>query len=535
MIWEFKQRLFVTQRRVSLAAVADMSNPSTRRLLQSHIDSLGGLPAAGTPDEYAALFEAAYPAESDRRAYIESKLAGAKPSYGHVALAGLLHSGLARIVWTTNFDPMVADACAHVYGGTGSLTTVTLDSAALAAEVMLEERWPIEIKLHGDFRSRRLKNTSDELRTQDAHLRHQLIESCKRFGLIIVGYSGRDSSVMDALAEVVRDPNGFPGGLFWMHRADAPPPERVEKLLADARGVGIEAATISIANFDEALRDLIRLTPVGQSKTLHDFAAARRRWTGAPVPTGKTGWPIIRLNAIPVTEAPAVCRRVECSVGGTREAREAAANSKSDILVARVRAGVLAFGSDDAVRAAFHSHGVASFDLHPIEASRLRYDSGERGLLRDALTRALTRERSLAFIRRRNTDLLYPLDAQAPRWKPLARIVGPLRGTIPGNSSLAWHEGVGTRLDWADDRLWLLFEPRIVFDGVTEATKSVAADFGRERTVRRYNRELNALIEFWASFLAGTGEQLRALGIGDGVDAVFRLSSTTAFSRRAGA
>ena len=29
-----------------------------------------------------------------------------------------------------------------------------------------EEHWPIEIKLHGDFRSRRLKNTEDEFRQQ---------------------------------------------------------------------------------------------------------------------------------------------------------------------------------------------------------------------------------------------------------------------------------------------------------------------------------------------------------------------------------
>jgi hypothetical protein len=88
-------------------------------------------------------------------------------------------------------------------------------------------------------------------------------------------------------------------------------------------------------------------------------------------------------------------------------------------------------------------------------------------------------------------------------------------------------------LDWADDRLWLLVEPRIVFDGLTQENKSVAADFARERTVKRYNRQLNELIDFWGGVLAGDGGDLRALGIGDGVDAVFRLSSDTAFSWRA--
>jgi hypothetical protein len=34
--------------------------------------------------------------------------------------------------------------------------------------------------------------------------------------------------------------------------------------------------------------------------------------------------------------------------------------------------------------------------------------------------------------------------------------------------------------------------------------------------------------------LAGDGCELRALGIGEGVDAIFRLSSDTGFSMRAG-
>ena len=53
-----------------------------------------------------------------------------------------------------------------MFGTTGSLTTVALDAPDLAAQLIGEARWPLEIKLHGDFRSRRLKNTPDELRHQ---------------------------------------------------------------------------------------------------------------------------------------------------------------------------------------------------------------------------------------------------------------------------------------------------------------------------------------------------------------------------------
>jgi hypothetical protein len=187
MVWEFKQQLFVSQRRVASGRVSDLSNPVIRRLLQDHIDASGKLPARDSPDEYATLFEAVWPNERDRQTYLDGKLKGAKPSYGHMALATLMRAGQLKLAWTTNFDPLIADASSKIYDSTGALTTVTLDAPDFAAQSIAAERWPIEIKLHGDFRSRRLKNTTDELRRQDAILRRALLEASKRFGLIAAG------------------------------------------------------------------------------------------------------------------------------------------------------------------------------------------------------------------------------------------------------------------------------------------------------------------------------------------------------------
>jgi hypothetical protein len=532
MVWEFKQRLFVSQRRVSPHAVADLSSPPVRAQLQAHIDASEHLPARGAADEYAALFEAVYPAEADRRAYLDSKMGGARPSYGHMALATLMRAGLCRLVWTTNFDALIADACARVYSATGPLTTVALDAPDLAAQLIGDERWPLEVKLHGDFRSRRLKNTPDELRHQDARLRRVLIDACRRHGLVVAGYSGRDESVTDALEEAIESDGAFPGGLFWLYRGEDQPPDRVSQLLIRAVAAGVEAAVVRVENFDEALRDLTRLVDGLDTTALDEFAIERRRWSGAPLPTGPRGWPVVRLNALLVTESPTVCRRVVCSLGGYAEIRQAVEKAGVDILFSRVQAGILAFGADADVRVAFDPYDIIDFDLHAVEQRRLRYDSGERRLLRDALARALARDRGLRHTRRRNTDLLAPVEVNDHGWAPLRSLVGQLSGTVAGDPELAWYEGVGTRLDWADDRLWLLVEPRTVFDGISDANKAAATDFARERTARRYNRQLNDLVAFWARLLYGDGGELRALGVGSGVDAVFRLSPDTAFSRR---
>lgn len=533
MVWEFKQLLLVSQRHISPQAVTDLSNPAIRAQIQAHIDASEHLPGSGAADEYAALFEAVYPSEADRRTYLDSKIAGAKPSYGHLALATLMRAQLTRLVWTPNFDSLVADACAKIYDTTGPLTIVTLDAPGLAAQVIADGHWPIEVKLHGDFRSRRLKNTGDELRQQDALLRQVLVDSCRRFGLVVAGYSGRDESIMDALAEAMEHSGAFPAGLFWLHRGEDPPLPRVGQLLARAADTKVEAALVRVENFDEALRDLIRLVDGLETSTLDTFATERQRWSSAPRPGGRRGWPVVRLNALPLVHAPSVCRQVICQIGGYSEVREAVEKAGVNVLTARTRAGVLAFGADADVHAAFDPYGITHFDLHTVEPKRLRYDSGERGLLRDALTRAIMRQRGLRGIRRRSTDLLTPLEPQDLRWTPLRRLVGTLNGAVVGHPELMWSEGIAARLDWADERLWLLIDPRTVFEGITDDNKAAAADFARERSVRRYNRQLNDLIAFWAVLLAGDGSELRALAIGDGVDAAFRLSSDTGFSRRA--
>lgn len=532
MIWEFKQRLFITKRQVTSESVKDLSNPVVRSRLQQFIDGLDDAPPAEAPDEYAALFEMVSPSEADRRTYIAAKVKGGKPSYGHIALATLMRGEVAQLVWTTNFDPLVADACAKVYDGTGHLTTVALDAPELARQAILEGLWPIEVKIHGDFRSRRLKNTSDELRLQDEKLRSILIDSCRRFGLIVAGYSGRDSSVMDAFEAAIESPGAYPAGLFWLHRGESEPYKRVTQLIERASSLDVEAALVRIENFDEMLRDVVRLQTNLDTSVLDKFALDRKRRTPAPRPRHGTGWPVLRLNAIPIVQSPSVCRLIVCDVGGYADARGAVEASGGDVLVARTRAGVLGFGTDRDMHAAFDSYGIRDFGLHTIEPKRLRYESGERGLLRDALTRAVTRQRGLRSVSRGGSDLLVPVDPAAHIWQPLKRLVGSLQGTIPGIPGLRWFEGLGVRIDWADDRLWLLLEPRTVFEGTTFENKGAAADFARERTVRRYNKTLNDLIAFWAAVISDNGSELRAFGIGDGVDAVFKLGRNTSYSRR---
>ncbi len=70
MIWDFKRTLFCSAQHVSLRTCSDLSSSAVRARLQAHFDGAGGYPSLKAPDEYAYLFEAAYPADADRRRYI---------------------------------------------------------------------------------------------------------------------------------------------------------------------------------------------------------------------------------------------------------------------------------------------------------------------------------------------------------------------------------------------------------------------------------------------------------------------------------
>lgn len=532
MTWEFKQRLFVSQRGVSMKSVENLASPAIRARLQDYIDTAGRFPNPNAPDEYAALFEAVYPSEIDRQSYIKAKIAGAKPSYGHLALGCLMKAAVTRIVWTTNFDPLIADSCAMAYESTGALTTVDLGDPERARQCIDSGAYPLEVKLHGDFRSRRLKNTGDELREQDQKLRRILVDCCRRFGLVIAGYSGRDTSIMDALHEALKESGAFPLGLFWLHRGDDPPLDSVRRLIKAAAAQNIETGIIRIENFDEVARDIARQSAGIDTKLLDAFTAQRRYWSAAPHPQGRPGQTTIRLNAIPILEIPSVCRRVVAGVGGHAAIRAMIEQAGVDILFARVKSGVLAYGTDADVRSVFSSVKVDEFSLHSIEEKRLRYDSGERGLLAAALARGLGRHRGMRVVRRRARFVLAPLDPDSDKWKPLRKIVGPVSGTLQRHAGVRWSEAIDIGLEWAANQLWLLFDPQTHFFNLPAESRGAAADFSRERSARRYNRQLNDLLGFWADLLAGECDEIRAFGLGSGVDAVFKLARETAFSER---
>ena len=123
----------------------------------------------------------------------------------------------------------------------------------------------------------------------------------------------------------------------------------------------------------------------------------------------------------------------------------------------------------------------------------------ERGLLREAVSGALARNFEMTVNRRRGGDLLAPSAPDHDAWRDLRDLVGVTAGVVPGDTTLRWREGVAVRLDWADDRLWLLIEPRVVFDGQSEENRARAPILPGNALSGGTTAQLNALIGYWSA------------------------------------
>lgn len=537
LTWEFKRSIFCSEEKVPVSMCSDLGNPTVRSRIQYHFDQVKGFPSDGSDDEYSFYFERAYPADSDRRRYLDSLLRGKTPSHGHFCLAILMAIDKCRLICTTNFDRLPEDALASVSGTTSSLTVSSLETCDSAIEALNEGRWPLMLKLHGDFHSTKLKNTTIELRSQDHTLRKALVESCKRFGLAVTGYSGRDHSVMDSLEEGLHDGDGYPFGLFWFVRPGSPPFQRVVDLVNKAKSLGIEAYIIDVPTFDELMSDLMLLidNDVPSQFKSHLQSRSRRLTQVQLVKCSNSGWPVLRFNSIPILSGPSLCRLVDCRIGGTKEVREMIARTGNKVVAVRSNIGVLAFGSDSEIRDTFKNRSISRFDVHSIDSSALHEKSAELGLLYDAVKMALVRELPLRSDRRGGSHVVAIEKGQdsSGLFDCLREEVKTISGIVSG-TQLAWSECVKIKVEKRFDRLWLLLEPSILVDRTTDDHEyGIAKEFIRRRLSGRFNKNWNGLLIAWTRIITRDQDstKIRALGISDGIDATFELCGKTSFSR----
>ena len=571
MVADFKKRLFCADTGIPRQEV-DISDPLWQERISTYFDGARGFPPAGDPREYATAFEAAYPEAPDRRSYIENAVKKGSPSFGHRVLASLISDGLVRCLFTTNFDPLVERATAVTDDllppdRQAHLAVSALDSVERGERCLREDAWPLLVKLHGDYQSEYLKNTTQELQTQDEQLRRILVNGLARFGLVVVGYSGRDDSILDALDEAVACEGAFPSGLWWVARPGTTLLPRVASLLERAATSGIEVRVVDSENFDEFAGDLEGEVDLTDPLRQH-VRSVQPRPLVEPVALPESrdpDLPAVRCSALELLRLPEVAREVTLDRPlTTSEARGLIKDARVWATVASYGRRLAVFGPDDDIERTFAPVGgrlTGETALNPAERST------DLGLVYDSLVKAIARHRPLRPILRHRGHAVVVRPPDGSGRDGIARdhrevlmelqraYQAQLTGSVHGLKR-PYAEGIRVRIEAWDGRWWLVYEPYtwVDFPSASDldsrpeepqrhsglrwkdsSPRSAVDDWRRERWAQRYNRRWNAILAAWAKLIAPELEtNLSAHDVnGPGINADFRVFRTTAWSSRA--
>jgi len=245
-IWEWKKDIYLSKNINASEYYKNYKDLSVRKSIQKWLDNEGAYPKLDSQEEYSFYAEKAYPIEDDRRKYFFSLVEGKEPYVGYKILCLLAKQGIVKAVWTTNFDGLTTRAAFQ-----NSLTPieVTLDNADKIFRNQSTKEL-LTIALHGDYKYSTLKNTEKELDVQNDTFVEYLTNYHIDKNLIVIGYSGRDKSLMQALENAFTKKGT--GRLYWCGYGDTMDNE-VSRLLNHIRNIGREAYYISTDGFDKTL------------------------------------------------------------------------------------------------------------------------------------------------------------------------------------------------------------------------------------------------------------------------------------------
>ncbi|AZZ75776.1 hypothetical protein CCX46_11615 [Pseudomonas sp. RU47] len=205
----------------------------------------GTLTLEAAAEHYPQIFERRF--EGDREAgyaELEAAMEGKAPSLGYSLLAEVIQHTRHKVVVTTNFDNLVADALAmHAHQ-----SPLVVAHESLAGFVRPQMRRPLVAKIHRDLYLHPINDPAG-VSTMERGWKIALKKLFQYFTPVVVGYGGNDGSLMNMLMGL--DQGDIAGRMIWCYRAGSPPPEKAMGVLSKHKGL-----LVKIPGFDEFMLQL---------------------------------------------------------------------------------------------------------------------------------------------------------------------------------------------------------------------------------------------------------------------------------------
>lgn len=163
---------------------------------------------------YSSLFEKKFDLPTQRRRFVEQEVSNKLPSIGYSYLTSLVDENYFNTIFTTNFDDLINEA---FYVFSNKRPIVCAHDSSIRS-VSITSKRPKIVKLHGDYLFDDIKSTLRETESLEQNTKEKFVEFCKEYGLIVVGYSGCDRSIMDVLEFLVKQETYLKNGIYWCLR-----------------------------------------------------------------------------------------------------------------------------------------------------------------------------------------------------------------------------------------------------------------------------------------------------------------------------
>lgn len=386
-IWDWKKEIFISQNPGAIDNYGNSKLEIVRRVIQNWIDVQNTYPALNSDSEYSFYAETAYPIESDRRKYFQHIITNHNPSLGYHIISMLAMRNIIKCVWTTNFDGLMVK-CAHQYSSLVPIEITAETSDRIYRDDVNQEL--LCVALHGDYKYGSLKNTDKELDSQDGELEKALLHQLRNRDLIVIGYSGRDKSIMTALERVYSEKGS--GKLFWCGYGSNPA-DSVINLIEKASAYGRLAFYIPTDGFDSTFFSIARHCMsddksflAGLDKIKNQLSSIVSTQTTNFAVSNKQNNKAVLTNAFPIL-FPNQCYQFEVDFGtNEKEWDYCKSLYKENIMAVPYKGIVYAWGNKEEIKRISNSKLKSGIELCPLEKTAVIQNGNLQELVLKTIT-----------------------------------------------------------------------------------------------------------------------------------------------------
>ncbi|EPF7491387.1 SIR2 family protein, partial [Proteus mirabilis] len=210
-------------------------------------------------NEYSSLFEKKFDLPAQRRRFVEQQVDKKLPSIGYAYLVELFDKGYFDTVFTTNFDDLINEA---FYQFSSNRPLLCAHDSSIKGISITSSR-PKIIKLHGDYLFDGIKSSLSETSSLEINTKDKLIEFTKEYGMIFIGYSGNDKSIMNVMNSLIKQSEYLKNGIYWCKRKGDNISQDLFKFLNNDKVYYVE-----IDGFDELMAELFHEISNGEKLSL---------------------------------------------------------------------------------------------------------------------------------------------------------------------------------------------------------------------------------------------------------------------------